>query len=111
METAKGRKKHSKTHSSILLPLNKSSPVSLDLDGTRSKFQVPFPVIPSFDHTLKCEDVFGQNSVPFLFQEQVMSILEEDLRLPQLVIDSSSKPRQDFSTDLSRRSSEVCGFE
>ena len=46
-------------------------------------------MIPASDASLENEDLSCEDSVAFLFQEKVMSVLEEDLRPAKLIVSFS----------------------
>lgn len=69
----------------LSLPVVRSE-VLLNGDRSRSHSEEASPMIPAPDASLNDQDLFGQDPIALLLQEQVLSILEEHFRPSQLVI-------------------------
>ena len=75
-----------RAHLQVLLPAVVGPEVPLDDDGGLAHLQEPSPVVPTADAALENQNLLGQHAIPFLFKEEIMGILEEDLAPSQLVI-------------------------
>jgi len=82
------------SHVPVALALGIALPESLHGYGSGSLSKEPSPVNPSPDASLQDKNLSRQYSIPLLLQKQIMSILQEHLRVTQLIVGLA----QDHST-------------
>uniref|UniRef100_A0A182KIA5 Uncharacterized protein n=1 Tax=Anopheles christyi TaxID=43041 RepID=A0A182KIA5_9DIPT len=87
------------THLLVPLPLCVSLPVLLNRDRCGSHAQEASAIHPTANRTLQDENFARQDTVTLLLEKQIVRILQEHLRMSQLIVRTS----QHGGTDLRRR--------
>jgi len=60
--------------------------VLLDDDGGRTHLEESSSMVPASNASLQHLDLLGEHAIALLFQEEILRILQEDLRLAQLIV-------------------------
>ena len=73
-------------HLAVLLLAVVGAEVLLDDDGGGAHLEEAAAVVPAANAALEDEDLLGEDAVALLLEEEVLRVLQEDLRAAQLVV-------------------------